>query len=113
MSEGGIGDLEFDSVGADDEPEQENGEADDDDDGEEEIEDAGAETEVDAAAWSMVGGGRRDGWAIVGPVQLGVFSSHVQRHTRVEKGYNNGSKRHQRRDHKKAREKRPPAAAAI
>lgn len=73
--------MNLDNVGTYDEPEEEDDDADDDDDGEdefeEEVEDAAAAAAADAAAWAVVGFlWRRDGGAVVGSVQLGLFLIH-------------------------------------
>lgn len=72
LSEGGLGDMEFDEVGTNKEPEHESGDGESDDDGDEQIEKAGEETAATTAvvhvatAWSMVSVGL--GGSIVGPV---------------------------------------------
>lgn len=86
LGEVGIGDVEFDLVGSEYEPEHEDGDAQDDDDGadefEDEVEDAAEDTAtataaaVAAADWAVVGFGWGDGGAVVGAVQLGLLPSH-------------------------------------
>ncbi|KAI4300568.1 hypothetical protein L6164_033933 [Bauhinia variegata] len=81
--------MDFDLVGAHDEPEQKDGDANDDDDGADEFADEAEDTVTDtataaakaatavAATWPVVRSGRGwwDGRAVIGSVQV-LFLSH-------------------------------------
>lgn len=74
----GVGDVELDLVGAEDEPDDQGGQTDGNDDGEDQLEqqaeEAAAAAAVAAAAGAVGGFGRprrgRNGRTVVGPVQM-------------------------------------------
>lgn len=87
-----VGGVEFDGVGAENQPADEDDDSDDNENGDEDLAYAGADAVGDAAAAAAEGvataaassaaravigfGGRRDGGAVVGSVQVGLFISH-------------------------------------